>query len=451
MRVSMRTPLVRDLAAITGVVIAGMLFARIFWRDITFWGDNAESFWPLWHMWGTAIRSGEVFLFQPDGWSGANIVGEAAYEVFNPVTAIFAVGISFFDNIALAGFFVVIASLTFFGWGVYGVARAYGATNLPALLVGGAAPFAGFTLFYEAGNWISGLLSVTWVAHFWWSSKRFADRQSGPLIPFLFGALAATVGSPYAAVGVVVTLVAMGIEILTRRDVRRFWQYAATGLAVGAVVVLTYMPLLFALPHTERSGGGLLASNDNYLSPSLSDIAAASAPTYLPRMDAWYATHDLVPSAYLAWFVLPLLPVALRSVAILARVAQHLHRDWRIRPDATWSTELLVVPVAGSVHRVHLHWRVCPVRSGPLAGARDADPRPPQVGSLRRDHLAWCVCVMVFDSIQCASPGRNSRCDRRVCRDDVGLATMGLHRVDHRGPARIAWLCRSPSTTLRVV
>jgi hypothetical protein len=43
--------------------------------------------------------------------------------------------------------------------------------------------------------------------------------------------------------------------------------------------------------------------------PDVGDLVAGSSPTYLPSMTIWnYATLEDVPSTYLAWFVLPLLP-----------------------------------------------------------------------------------------------------------------------------------------------
>jgi hypothetical protein len=295
-----------SLIALT-TAVAGVLIKSV-WRGFTYWGDNAESFLPLWHMWGTSIRSGQPFLFDHTGWGAANMVGEAAYELFNPVTAVNAVFISLFDNLDIAGFIVAIETLVLLGWGVYGVARSYGARRAAALIVGCVAPFAGFTLFYEAGNWLTGLLSVVWTLHFWWAAHNFARRRIGPIWPFIFGALAAVLGSPYATICVLVVLVSIGLELLIRRDVRRFLGLVAVGAAVGAMLVLAYIALIYALPYSERQTGSALAANGNYLTPSLSDIAAFSAPTYLPRMNAWYNRGDFVPSTYLAWFALPLVP-----------------------------------------------------------------------------------------------------------------------------------------------
>ena len=301
--------LVIDLAIIAGVVAVVSGLVKVLWREFTFFGDNAESFFPLWHMYGTALREGTPFLFDAGGWGAANVVGEAAYGVFNPVTIVNALAISFTDRLSFAGFVVMVEFLVLLGWGVYALARSYGASRLPALIVGIMAPFAGYTLFYEAGNWASGLMAVVWVVHFWWAARLFSLGRIGPIWPFVFGCLAVTVGSPYSEVGVLIVLFAIGVELLVARHWRRFGGLVAVGALVGTSVIVTYVALAYALPVIYRpsSGDGLLA-NSNYLTPGLSDLAAMSVPSYAPRFDAWYSRFDLVPSAYLSWLIVPLLP-----------------------------------------------------------------------------------------------------------------------------------------------
>lgn len=284
------------------------VLVKLAWREFAFFGDNAESFLPLWHMYGTALRAGESFLFDPNGWGAGNVVGEAAYGLFNPVTIVNAVLISFTDRISVAAFVVMVEFLILLGCGVYLVARSYGANRSASILVGVIAPFAGYTLFYEAGNWASGLMSVVWVVHFWWACRVFSLGRIGPVLPFVFGGLAATVGNPYSVVGILVVLFAVGMELLINGGWRRFITLVIIGVLVGTTVVLTYAGLLSALTVIDRPVGGSLVSNRNYLTPTLSDMVGLSSPTYLTRIDAWYADHDLVPSAYLSWILLPLLP-----------------------------------------------------------------------------------------------------------------------------------------------
>lgn len=297
-----------DFALIAAAVAIIGALVKLTWRQFTFFGDNAESFFPLWHMYGTAIRSGDPFFFSADGWGAGNVVGEAAYGVLNPVTALNALFISLTDRISITGFLVMVEFLVLLAWGVYMLARTYGASRSASVIVAVIAPFAGYTMFYEAGNWASGLMSIVWVVHFWWSARTFAGGRIGPLTPVVFGFLAATVGNPYSVVGVLVVLAAVGLELLFLRNLRRFLSLVAIGAMVGTAVILTYLPLVMVLSQIDRPIDGELISNVNYLTPSLSDLLGMSAPSYLPRITAWYGVHDLVPSTYLSWLILPVLP-----------------------------------------------------------------------------------------------------------------------------------------------
>ena len=297
-----------DLGIILGAVVAIGLLVKLVWREFTFFGDNAESFFPLWHMYGTALRAGEPFLFDPNGWGAGNVMAEAAYGVFNPVTIVNAVLISLTDRLSIAGFLVMLEFLVLLGWGMYMLARSYDASRTASVLVGIIAPFAGYTLYYEAGNWASGLMSAVWVVHFWWAARMFTHSRIGPLLPVVFGFLAATVGNPYSVVGILVVLFALAFERTLRRDWRPLGGLVIVGALVGTAVILTYAGLLATLAVIDRPVDGALVSNTNYLTPTLGDMLGLSSPTYLPRITAWFQVHDLVPSAYLSWLILPLLP-----------------------------------------------------------------------------------------------------------------------------------------------
>lgn len=290
------------LAALIGVIPQ--------WRGTFFYyiGDNVESFIPLWHRFGTALRAGEWPGFAPAAWAGGNSVGEAAYGIFNPVTLANAVLVSHFDDLSLAAAVVMVQFLGLLAAGVYLLARGYGAHRGPAVLVAIAVPFSGFTLWYEAAGWPAGLMAFTWVTHFWWSARRHACGRTGPIVPFVFGALAMTTGNPYAALGLVLVLTGLGVELLVQRRYARLVHLAVVGACVGSLALLVFLPLLGAGPVTDRQQLAAIA-NDTFFVPDLGDLAAASSPTYLPSILNWNgALLEQLPSTYLAWFVLPLLP-----------------------------------------------------------------------------------------------------------------------------------------------
>ena len=115
-------------------------------------GDNPESFIPLWHKVGAALREGSGWAStRPRGPAG-NLVGEAAYGMFNPVT--------------LANTVLISGSTTSrwlpprSWWSSSRSSRwartcwpASTAPVVPAVIVAMAIPVTGFTLWYEASGW----------------------------------------------------------------------------------------------------------------------------------------------------------------------------------------------------------------------------------------------------------------------------------------------------------
>lgn len=297
------------VALLVGVAV-GVLAAIPFLQNHTFYyvGDNPESFLPLWHHLGEQLRSGRWPTMDPGGWTGGNYAAEASYALWNPVLLLDYVVVSLFDDLAAAAAVVQSSYLALLGIGAYLLCREYDARRLAAAVVALGVPLSGFTLFYEASGWPSGLAAFTWVAWFWWAARRQSRGKLWPLVTFVVGALGVTTGNPYAVLGIVVVLIGMGIELLVRRELGRLAGLLLTGICVGAVTALVFFPLLHTLPVSSREQlAGI--RNDTFLVPHVGDLAASSAPTYLPAILNWGgAVVEKLPSTYFLWFAIPLLP-----------------------------------------------------------------------------------------------------------------------------------------------
>ena len=292
-----------------GLAVAAMTTIPFLQRHTFYYrGDNPESFVPLWHHFGERLRSGQWPPMDPAGWSGGNYAAEAAYALWNPVQLLDYVLVSLFDDLAAAAAVVQIQFLALLGMGAYLLFREYGACRVAAVVVALGVPVTGFTLFYEASGWPAGLMAFTWVTWFWWAARRQSRGHLLPVVPFVLGALGMTTGNPYAALGMVVVLAGIAVELLARRDHRRLVGLVLTGACVGATAALVFLPLAETLSVTERQQIAMLA-NDTFLVPQLGDIAASSAPTYVPTILNWGgALIERLPSTYASWFALPLLP-----------------------------------------------------------------------------------------------------------------------------------------------
>ena len=297
------------MAAGVALVVAALMTIPFLQRhDAYFIGDNPESFVPLWHHFGEQLRAGHWPTMDPAGWYGGNYAAEGTYALWNPVQLLDYVLVSSFDDLAAAAALVQVQFLALLGAAAYLLAREYGAARWISAAIAVGVPATGFTFYYEAAGWPAGLMAFTWVAWFWWAVRRHARGHLWPVVPFLFGALGMTTGNPYAALGIVVVLTGVAVELLVRRAYGRLAHLVVVGLCVGATAALVFLPLVNTLPVTDRGTIAMLR-NDSFLVPHLQDILASSAPTYLPPIINWNgAVLEQLPSAYFLWFAAPLLP-----------------------------------------------------------------------------------------------------------------------------------------------
>ena len=112
-----------------------------------FWDDTAASFVPIWHRIGELVSEGEFPLLQIDMWRGGNLPAEAAAGIYNPLVLVLSAITSHINDLALAAWAFKVPFLVLLAIGVFLLAIDFGSDRRIALLVGYAAPFAGFTLW----------------------------------------------------------------------------------------------------------------------------------------------------------------------------------------------------------------------------------------------------------------------------------------------------------------
>ncbi|NLU83575.1 YfhO family protein [Rhodococcus sp. HNM0569] len=289
-----------------GTAIAACV-PRLIHDSFYYSGDMLESFIPSWYHLGTELRDGNWLVLDPDAWVGGNYAGEAAYGLYNPVNLANYILTSWFENLSVAAFVVMTEFLALFAAATYLLCREYGARRLPSVVAAFAMPFSGFTLFYEAGGWPSGMMAVAWVTLFWWSALRLAHGRANPFTTFVIGALTVSMGNPYAALGAVIVLLGLAIELATRRRVRRLVLLVVTGACAGTAALATFLPLYLSVDVTTRADSTGI-TNNTFLQPQIGGLASMSSPSHLPVIMTFGGAVEVLPSLYLAWFVLPLLP-----------------------------------------------------------------------------------------------------------------------------------------------
>lgn len=270
-------------------------------------GDTAAQFAPTWFHLGEMVRSGQwPTWLDPDAWAGGNYAAEALFGIYNPINLLIWLWMSTASDLMLATFVVKGAVLVLLALGTYLLAREYGAARWAAAVVATALPFSGFTLYWDAGSWPSGLMAFAYATWLWWVLRRCLRGATNPFWAFLVGVLTVTQGNPYGALAVVVIGLALVIEGLASRNRGGVVRLVLTGLCIAAFLPLVYLPLVGTADLAVRSQGALI-ENSGKLRPALGDLFALSSPTHVPGIRA-ITGPMAVPATYLSWLVLPLLP-----------------------------------------------------------------------------------------------------------------------------------------------
>ncbi|RVW00847.1 hypothetical protein [Rhodococcus spongiicola] len=291
------------LAVLVAAVAAIPLVSN---RWFYYWDDSAAAFAPGWYTIGERLLSGSWPTLLPEMWAGGNITAEALYGTYNPVLLAESILVATVPDLAVGMTLVKMQFLALLAVGVYVLARQYGATRSMAFVAGFAMPFAGYTLYFDASTWASGLIAFAWIPHVWWSARASALGRVNPLVPILFGVLAMTSGNPYGAIAVGVVYLAVIAECVAVRLYPGIRSLVVSGAAILMMSSIVYLPLAFTTGVSVRTQTGV--RNDDALRPDLGDLlnlSALSNQPYLPIFDTPAAT---VPLVYLVWFLVPLAP-----------------------------------------------------------------------------------------------------------------------------------------------
>lgn len=287
-------------AAYTAVpfVITGWFYQR---------GDTAAQFAPTWWHFGEMVRAGQWPLWlDPQSWAGGNYVAEALFGTYNPLNVLVWLAVSLGPDLAVSTYLVKASVMVLLALGTYFLALEYDAVPAPAAAVAIALPFSGFTLFWDAGSWPSGLMAFAYFPWVWLTFRRALRGAGSPFWAFLAGLLAVLNGNPYGTLAVITVGAALVVEGLVQRAWGGVLRLALIGIAVAAFLPLVYLPLLESSDLAVRSAGALF-ENSGKLRPTAGDLLAASSPLHTPPIRA-ITGPMLVPATFLAWFVLPLLP-----------------------------------------------------------------------------------------------------------------------------------------------
>ncbi len=281
-------------------------------------GDTAVQFAPTWYHLGHLTRDG-VFpaWLDPSAWAGGNYAAEALFGIYDPLSIPVWLAMSTASDLMTMMFLIKLVFLVVLALGTYFLCVEYGARRWAAAALAVALPFGGFTLFWDAGSWASGLIAFAYTPWVWFVLRKVLRGTANPFWGFVLGALAVTQGNPYGVLALVVVGLALVVEGLLDHDVPGVLKLVGAGACAALFLPLVYLPLLGTSSLTVRAFGGLIA-NTGKLQPTSGDLLQLSMPSSVPPISAIVGPMA-VPATYLAWFVLPLLPW-LRWAALRGRI-----------------------------------------------------------------------------------------------------------------------------------
>ncbi|HVM27834.1 MAG TPA: hypothetical protein VM433_09195 [Mycobacteriales bacterium] len=371
--------------AVVGVVLSGHAVVLSRNRHFFFQDDVQSYYAPLWVDIGRRLRDGELPVLAPSEWMAGNYLLEAQVGLWNPAQLLIALLAPSFANLAVLAATVAISFAVLLGTGTYRAALAHGADVRWAVSAGAAAPFAGWTLWYDSATWVLALVGTAFVTHAWASAVRYADGAAGPLPAFAWLYLALSTGYPYAALGVALLSTGLLARLAAVRSGRAvLLRLALLGAAAASCAAITYLPALLSRDVTLREAMvGETFVRDYFVVEPWQSLAAL-VPTHLPAFGSFEGPEQ-IPSTWIAWFLLPALAVldwrrvraraadvagpAVASLAVLLWVAGPAYAGplrWPARMLPYLAVAALVtLAVAASAGTSWSRW---PLRVGVMAG-----------------------------------------------------------------------------------
>lgn len=279
-----------------------MALVPLIWnRRFYWWDDTVNGAFGQWYHTGQALRSGTLPMLEPSVWSSGNLFAEGQWGTYNPLIWAVSLGASYATHAALYTTAVKLVAIAVGALGVYMLARHFGSNRLLAVLASLTAPFNGFTSYFDATSWVTGLFAWALIPWFWLFLRRTSVDGRNILPAFLTGYLVVTIGYVHGTIA----LTMVGLGVLVAAGLRRRWQAfgrtLGTGVLLALVAVAVHLPSLLTAPVTNRSGTGVYM--DQYMTLDLSGMAMSAIPSALPQVASWWWTGftAAVPMAYIAW------------------------------------------------------------------------------------------------------------------------------------------------------
>ncbi|ANJ27680.1 hypothetical protein ATC03_14140 [Agromyces aureus] len=288
--------------AVATVVIA-MLGASVpimFNSEFYFVDDTQSGALGQWWEIGNRVLAGDWSIINPTVWQSGHYLAEGAWGVFSPMLWLIGLAMHAATDAVV---YITIVKLCFFGIAAFGVwllARTFGASPAWAAAIGVGASLSGFTLYIDAASWANGFMAWSLWALSWALVRRSVFEARSPLLAAAACISLIGVGYVHATLMLAAAIVATIIESLARRNRPEIVRSLLAAVVAGSFAVIVHLPSLLIAPNTGRSIG---VANTGLLTVNLSGLAASAVPVGGPQMGFFGTNFPNAPLLYIAWFL----------------------------------------------------------------------------------------------------------------------------------------------------
>lgn len=286
-----------------GSVLMLSVIPLIFYGRYYFQDDTENGAYGVWYHLGESLFQGNVPVLNPSVWSSGNYIAEGQWGTWNPLVMLFGVLAYLSPNAVVVTTALKIGMLIVASVGTFILARSYSVSPEWAFIAGIAVPLNGFTMYFDAPSWVTGALVWAIFPFFWAELRKLMAGKRNPFWAFITGYLIVTVGYVAGTVAIGFILLAVGIETLIRKAWWPAVRIAVTGISIGLVAVVVFLPGVLTAAVTTRGTTGIW--NDDYMSIDFTSLLMAPIATAFPQLLSWWwsGTAATTPAAYIAWFL----------------------------------------------------------------------------------------------------------------------------------------------------
>jgi len=293
------------------VLVPFLIYPRFYFND-----DQQNQYYAYFIDIGQHLRHHQWPGLTLSTFYGGNLIDDWQFGLFNPVSLLIDWLVSPMQNLLLLGLVIYGIYLSLFSLGAYGLGRVFGLTRGFSLCLSACLVMNNYLQYMYCDTWIPGLVSFTWFIWIWVLLEQYRKKGHGLVLAGLIGLiyLMITSGWPHTMLMLGALMFGYLVELIF---VQRLWARALKLVLanLGALMVTApfLLPALLSYSWMTRPSG---IHSSGFLMPDLGSVLNLSSIFYFPRIRLYSHEYSVYPMMYLAWFILPLLPVCSWSVAV---------------------------------------------------------------------------------------------------------------------------------------